>query len=428
MSRTVKDPGLESRTARSRLTARNEPYWRTIDPGAHLGYYRGRRGGSWLARVYLDGRYRKTTLGKADDVSDADGLAILSFAQAQGAARAWFARTAREQAGIDAIPQGPFRIRDAIEDYLRHYARRGGKSIVATGHAVDAHILPALADARLDQLTARHLRDWHAKLAEAAPRLRGKSGASERRTRPIDRDDPEAVRKRRATANRVLTILKAALNHAFREGRAPSDAAWRRVQPFREAAAARVRYLSQDDARRLVNAADPELRPMVQAALLTGCRYGELAALRVSDFNGEAGTLTIRATKGGKPRHLVLTDEGIALFVALTLGQGLDEPPLRRTNGMRWGRSHAQRPLHDACHGARIAPAVSFHILRHTYASHLVMAGAPLQVVAANLGHADTRMTEKHYAHLAPSYVASVIRAAMPRLGIVERVNISRLG
>ena len=91
-------------------------------------------------------------------------------------------------------------------------------------------------------------------------------------------------------------------------------------------------------------------------------------------------------------------------------------------------RSHAQRPLHDACHGARIAPAVSFHILRHTYASHLVMAGAPLQVVAANLGHADTRMTEKHYAHLAPSYVASVIRTAMPKLGIVEHSNIARIG
>ena len=56
---------------------------------------------------------------------------------------------------------------------------------------------------------------------------------------------------------------------------------------------------------------------------------------------------------------------------------------------------------YSGCKAARISPAASFHVLRHTYASHLVMAGAPLQVVAANLGHADTRMTEKHYAHLA---------------------------
>ena len=44
--------------------------------------------------------------------------------------------------------------------------------------------------------------------------------------------------------------------------------------------------------------------------------------------------------------------------------------------------------------------------------------------IAANLGHADTTMTERHYAHLAPSYVADTIRAAMPSLGIVEDTNV----
>ena len=47
-------------------------------------------------------------------------------------------------------------------------------------------------------------------------------------------------------------------------------------------------------------------------------------------------------------------------------------------------------------------------------------AGAPLPVIAANLGHADTRMTERHYAHLAPTYVADVIRATMPSLALIE--------
>jgi hypothetical protein len=46
------------------------------------------------------------------------------------------------------------------------------------------------------------------------------------------------------------------------------------------------------------------------------------------------------------------------------------------------------------------------------------MAGVPMGVIAAQLGHADTRMTEKHYAHLAPSYVADTIRAHFPTLGI----------
>jgi hypothetical protein len=45
-------------------------------------------------------------------------------------------------------------------------------------------------------------------------------------------------------------------------------------------------------------------------------------------------------------------------------------------------------------------------------------------VIAAQLGHADTRMTEKHYAHLAPNYVATTIRASLPKMGIVEESNV----
>ena len=46
------------------------------------------------------------------------------------------------------------------------------------------------------------------------------------------------------------------------------------------------------------------------------------------------------------------------------------------------------------------------------------MNGVPLLVVAENLGHADTRMVERHYGHLAPSYVADAIRSGAPRFGI----------
>jgi integrase len=52
------------------------------------------------------------------------------------------------------------------------------------------------------------------------------------------------------------------------------------------------------------------------------------------------------------------------------------------------------------------------------------MRGVPLGVIAAQLGHRDTRMTEKHYAHLAPSYVADTVRAHFPKLGIGETLNV----
>ena len=52
------------------------------------------------------------------------------------------------------------------------------------------------------------------------------------------------------------------------------------------------------------------------------------------------------------------------------------------------------------------------------------MRGVPMAVIAEQLGHADTRMTERHYAHLSPSYVADAIRAGFPSLGIVEDSNV----
>jgi integrase len=83
--------------------------------------------------------------------------------------------------------------------------------------------------------------------------------------------------------------------------------------------------------------------------------------------------------------------------------------------------------MRDASTRANIKPATSFHALRHTYGTTLAMRGVPLGVIAEQLGHADTRMTEKHYAHLAPSYVADTIRAQFPTLGIVEDTTVTTL-
>ena len=74
-----------------------------------------------------------------------------------------------------------------------------------------------------------------------------------------------------------------------------------------------VRYLSAAEARRLVRACPEDFRKMVQAALLTGCRYSELARLKCANFNRDSGTLAIRLSKG-KIRHVVLTDEAKAVL------------------------------------------------------------------------------------------------------------------
>jgi integrase len=195
------------------------------------------------------------------------------------------------------------------------------------------------------------------------------------------------------------------------------------VRAFREADSARLRYLSDDEARRLTNACSPDFRALVTGALLSGCRYGELAAMIVDDFNPDAGALRVRVSKSGKPRHVVLTQEGRDFVAGLAAGKPSDVRLFLRGNGRPWAKSEQQRPLAAACAAARVAPIVNFHGLRHTYASRLVMRGVPLAVIAAQLGHTDTRMVEKHYGHLAPSYVADTVRAAFGSLGLLEPSN-----
>src|SRR5260370_38535152 len=157
---------------------------------------------------------------------------------------------------------------------------------------------------------------------------------------------------RRASANRIFGVLKAALNLAFREGQTVSDEAWRRVRPFREASAPKVRYLSHAEAQRLVNASEPGVRPLVQCALLTGCRYGEIIDFRAGDCDLDAGTVSVRAGKAGRPRHVVLTDDGVARFERHVAGKLGTELVFTRPDGSRWGRSHQHRPLREACRPA----------------------------------------------------------------------------
>src|SRR5207253_5689388 len=139
----------------------------------------------------------------------------------------------------------------------------------------------------------------------------------------------------------------------------------------------------------------------------------------------DAGTVRVRASKSGRPRHVVLPQEGRDFIAGLAAGKPGSACLFLRGTGRPWAKSEQQRPLATACKAARIDPSVNFHGLRHTYASRLAMRNVPLAVIAAQLGHSDTRMVEKHYGHLAPGYVAETVRAAFGTLGIVEPSNVA---
>jgi integrase len=442
MTRTVRDAKIETRQARSRLPVVDEPHWRSIAEGSHIGYRKGIRGGKWIGR-FRGGRgaYVKKVLGAADDVVDADGVDFLSYRQAQDAAQAWFEELRRP--APPPTPEAPYTVAQAAADYLDIYkggqTKGGGKSLAATVATIESFIRPAFGERAVSTLTAEDIRAWHRKLAESPPRKRGKAGTPV--FRDVDMTDEDVIRQRRSSANRLLTVLKAILNRVPQSKHGGNEHAWTEVTPFAEVDAPTVRWIEQGEAKRLLYASVPDLRRIATGALLTGARYGELGRMKVRDFAATARGVHIRKSKGQKPRFIHLTDEGVRFFTEQCAGKGSDELIFQReaeervpdTKDVRqimvpWKKSDQYRPIGDASEAAKISPAVGFHILRHTYASWLAMKGVPLTVIARQLGHADTRMTEKHYAHLAPSYVGDTVRAAFGDMGLAAPSNVVPIG
>ncbi len=145
--------------------------------------------------------------------------------------------------------------------------------------------------------------------------------------------------------------------------------------------------------------------------------------MRVADFSAEVGVVSVLAFQAGKPRRVALADEGRALFAALTVGRAPQDLIFRRPDGHAWGVPHQKRRPEEAAKVAKLDPPATFHIPRHSYASALAMKGVPMGVIAAQLGHSDTRMTERHYSHMSAGYVSDIIRAALPGLGIVDETS-----
>lgn len=414
MARVRRHADFGSREGRRRLASRPEPYWLVIERGLSLGYRKTPEGGSWTVRRYDSARRRhfERGIGTADDFRDADGNEILDFGQAQRKALAEAKHEALEASGL------LYTVASAVTDYV-DYLRAHRKSAEDTASKLKTYVNPVLAAKRVADLKPADFDAW---LTWALKRRRTSKRPPAKRWAGAQNHNPElpiaekvdGQRRRKSTLNRVINALKACLNHAHAIGKVPSADGWARLKKFRSADSARLRWLSVEEATRLQNACPAALRHLVRAALLTGCRAGELLALRAGDFDPRSKTVLVAESKSGKPRRVPLTDQGVAHFDGLTAGKPHDGRLFTRDDGSGWYKMALVREMRAACVGGGICPPATFHTLRHTYASHLVQEGVPLLFVASALGHGDTRMVEKHYGHLSPSQVAEMIRAKLP--------------
>ena len=175
MARTVRNPKIDTRSARLKLANRREPHWTSISAGCAIGYRRGAKGGTWIARFRDDeGKQHYEAIGAADDARDADGVTCFAFSQAQEKARTFFEKKARELAGHNELQAGPYTMKAALDGYLAARERRGSKGVRADRYAAEARIVPKLGAIEISKLNTKAIRDWHETVALAPKLLRTK--------------------------------------------------------------------------------------------------------------------------------------------------------------------------------------------------------------------------------------------------------------
>jgi integrase len=212
------------------------------------------------------------------------------------------------------------------------------------------------------------------------------------------------------TINNHLTVLRKLLSVAQEWGFVDHvpPVKWMRVPPQK------FDFLAFDEADRLIAGADPEWRAMVIVGARTGLRLGELIALRWEDVDLVAGRLVVaRAVsrgkvgtpKNGRTREVPLSDEAHRALRAHRHLKG--ELVFPGAKGGFFKKTETKWPLWRACKRAGLR-RIGWHVLRHTFASHLVMRGAPLKAVQELLGHSTIQVTMR-YSHLSPSVSRAVV-------------------
>ena len=210
MARSVRRAGLETRTARLKLPVVRKPLFLRIGPSLSLGYRRNQVAGTWVLRI-ADGKGGAITraIGTADDFTDADGATVLNFWQAQEKAQA----TARNSSGQGVLK--PLTVRRAAEVYLEKLEAKNPRTARDTRGRLNLHFLNKFGDVPVTSLTKSKLEGWLNSMA-------------------LKSQDREAVRRSKDSANRVLSMVKALLNHALRDpaNGITDDHAWRLVGPY----------------------------------------------------------------------------------------------------------------------------------------------------------------------------------------------------
>ena len=277
--------------------------------------------------------------------------------------------------------------RELADEYLKYAeANKAPNTFRVDKYRIEGHLVPYFGDTPLKRITP-HMVDDYKRMR------RGKVSP--------------------CTVNHELTNLSHMLRMAVR---------WRYIDRNIVSSADKlkvperaVRYLSQDEITRLVEASrGTHIHALIVTAIHTGMRKSELFNLMWSDVNFESGKVTIQpnedwSTKNYKHRTIAMTP---FLYEVLRerriehLEMGFRSPYVFTYNGQQL-RSNIKRSFASALRAAGLKTKgpekVTLHTLRHTFASQLVMAGVSLREVQVLMGH-QSYETTLQYAHMSEDH------------------------
>lgn len=367
---------IDTRSGRANLTPRREPYFTKIRAGLFVGYRKPETGdGSWI------GRYRDPVNGK--QVFRALGALVggdreNEFELAKRLVNEWAESLDR------GIARKAITVAQACQNYVAHLRVTKGDRparFAENRYALLVYHHP-IGKAALDRLTPTMVKQWR-----------------DQRIKVGEAFTPDDTRRSKATANRDMTRLKAALSHAFRMHAVASDQAWRVVDRLPDADGRRDLFLTPAQCTALIQACDEGYRPFAQALLLTGMRVGELAALVVGDIDVVRGLVNVRISKT-KSRAVTLSTAALKVFEIQCRNKLPNAPVFCRGDGTRWRDSNDWRaPFKAAAAKAGLPPHVVPYHLRHAAISNMIGAGVDMLLVARQVG-TSILMIDKTYGHL----------------------------
>lgn len=209
-----------------------------------------------------------------------------------------------------------------------------------------------------------------------------------------------------ATVNRLIATLSHMFTKAV-EWEMVEEGILKRIRNVKmiKGESKRLRYLSQEECQGLLIQCHGHLWEIVTLALNTGMRKGEILSLKWDQVDLKHGFILLDRTKNGERREIPLnvTVKGVLQSTV----RRIDTPSVFYDTSTGKPYRDIKKSFHTAMRRAGIKD-FRFHDLRHTFASHLVMAGVDITTVSRLLGHKSLTMTLR-YAHLAPSHMVKAV-------------------